>query len=560
LKAPSSPRRISIRTSLNTEVDLIAAASPHATRGVASEPADDSLTRDRPLAIDARAVEKRYGGTLALKGVNVAIEVGTINALVGENGAGKSTFLGVIAGRVVPSAGTVKIFGEDYEFGNPRLARRLGVAAIYQELTIVPAMSTQANVFLGQYRSHFGMLAEREMRERFLALCARLSVSIPADVPAGRLSVADQQMLEIMRGLQSDARLILFDEPTTALAPPERESLFRIMRELKSHGTTMMFVSHNLDEVLEIADSVTVFRDGDVAASAPRRDWTKQALVRAMIGHDLAEPGSGSSARRPANDGAVLLSAKGVTLPGALEGIDLQVRAGEIVGIGGLVGSGRSSLLRSLAGLEPQSEGTLAISGKQIPWPRTPRQALRAGIALVPEDRKTQGLVLGMTAMSNITMADYGKVARFGVLSVREMAAKARGVAREFGFDEKRVGTVVRNLSGGNQQKVLLGKWRYSLPRILLVDEPTRGIDVGAKEEILTTLRKLADQGIGIVIVSSELEEVVAASDRILVLSEGHAVAELDNAGGNVRVRDILDAAFRVAQHEHDRPSSTAAH
>jgi ABC-type sugar transport system ATPase subunit len=500
-----------------------------------------------PLAIDARAVEKRFGGTLALRGVDVVAEVGSINALVGENGAGKSTFLGVIAGRVVPTSGSVEILGKPHVFGNPRLSRQQGIAAIYQELTIVPAMTAAANVFLGQPLARMGLLSERAMRDRFLELCADLKVSIAPGVEARHLSVADQQMLEIMRGIQSRARLILFDEPTTALAPPERESLFATMRALKAAGTTMMFVSHNLDEVLEIADAVTVFRDGAVARAAPRDQWDKRTLVRAMIGHDLVEPGprapfTGKPGTPP------LLSAKGVTLPGALEGIDIAVRPGEIVGIGGLVGSGRSSLLRSLAGFEPRSTGTLAIDGAAVPWPTTPRMALDAGIALVPEDRKTQGLVLGMSAMANITMPDYGGVARLGVVSERRMAERARTVAREFGFDEGRVGTIVRNLSGGNQQKVLLGRWRYSLPRILLVDEPTRGIDVGAKEEILVTLRKLAGQGLGIIVVSSELEEVVQMGDRVLVLSEGRAVAALDTADGPVTVKDILEAAFKVLE------------
>jgi ABC-type sugar transport system ATPase subunit len=518
---------------------------------MASRDADRPARPSGPLAIEARRVEKRFGATLALKGVDVAADAGTINALVGENGAGKSTFLGVIAGRVVPTSGSVSIFGEPHEFGSPRFARQRGISAIYQELTIVPAMSSQANVFLGQTLSHAGLLSEAAMRARFLELCARLKVSIAPGVAAGRLSVADQQMLEIMRGIQSNARLILFDEPTTALAPPERDSLFAIMRELKSRGTTMMFVSHNLDEVLEIADAVTVFRDGEVAQSAPRGEWTKKELVRAMIGHDLAEPVPRAPGERR-RTGPPLLAAGGVSLPGALEAIDITVWPGEVVGVGGLVGSGRSSLLRCLAGFEPQSHGDLAIEGKTVTWPRTPRRALRAGIALVPEDRKTQGLVLGMSAMSNITMPNYAGVASLGVVSARRMAEKARSVAREFGFDENRVGTVVHNLSGGNQQKVLLGRWRYSLPKVLLVDEPTRGIDVGAKEEILATLLRLAAQGLGIVMVSSELEEVVQISDRVLILSEGRAVAELDASRSLVTVKDILEAAFRVTRHDHE--------
>jgi ABC-type sugar transport system ATPase subunit len=265
-----------------------------------------------------------------------------------------------------------------------------------------------------------------------------------------------------------------------------------------------------------------------------------------MIGHDLQPEGTVArrTARRPG--APPLLSAHGINVPGALTDIDIDVHPGEIVGIGGLVGSGRTSLLRALAGLEPHSSGRLQIEGAPVRWPHTPRAALRAGIALVPEDRKAQGLVLGMNAMDNITMAKFSTVSHFGVISTRAMTEQSRVVAREFGFNESRVGAIVRNLSGGNQQKVLLGKWRHRKPRVLLVDEPTRGIDVGAKEEILATLQRLAQEGLGIVIVSSELEEVVAASDRVLVLSEGHAVAELRATDAPILVQDILNAAFRV--------------
>jgi len=499
----------------------------------------------RPTALAAVGIEKRYGGTMALKGVSLTAAEGRIHALVGENGAGKSTFLGVIAGRVVPTTGTVSIFGEPHVFGAPRHARRLGIAAIYQELTIVPRLTAQANVFLGQVMSRVGILDERRMRQAFEALAARLDVKIRPNAVAGSLSVADRQMLEIMRGVQSGARLLLFDEPTTSLAPPEREALFRTMRQLRERGTTMMFVSHNLEEVLDISDTVTVFRDGELSATGRREEWTKPSLIRAMIGHDVVE--NRRVARKPPAAGAApLLEARGVTVPGAIEGVDIRLQPGEILGIGGLVGSGRTSLLRALAGLEPRSTGTLAVEGYEVPWPKTPRQALKAGIALVPEDRKAQGLVLGMSAMDNIAIAQLGKVSRFGILSDRMIGAEARIIAREFGYAESRLGMLVRNLSGGNQQKILLGKVRFRGPKILLVDEPTRGIDIGAKDEIMTTLRRLADEGLGIVVVSSDLEEVIAASDRIVVMSEGHAVAELDQTAAPVAVGDILHAAFKV--------------
>jgi ABC-type sugar transport system ATPase subunit len=512
------------------------------------EPSADHQIGSRPLAVDAKNLSMRFGATLALRGVDVQSPAGNVHALIGANGAGKSTFLGIIAGRIAPTEGSVTIFGHSYTFGSPRQAHQLGVSAIYQELTIVPAMSAQANVFLGQAISRVGLLAEREMRNEYLKLCARLGVNIPPEVPAGRLAVADQQMLEIMRGVRSGARLLLFDEPTASLAPPECEALFRIMRDLLSQGVSMMFVSHKLEEVLEIADLVTVFRDGQVAATGQRSQWTKRELVRAMIGRDVQSEPSARRApldvpsRRPA------LTARSVAIPGILHDVDLEVQPGEIVGLGGLVGSGRTALLRSLAGLEPHSRGELSIDGERLGWPRTPHQALRAGIALVPEDRKTQGLVLQMSGTSNIAMTNYRLVSNFGVLSASAMAKRSREVAGRFGFDQSRLSTIVRNLSGGNQQKILLSKWCYYRPRILLVDEPTRGIDIGAKADILKTIRQMADDGIGLIIVSSELEEVVTVCDRVLVMAEGRVVAHLDHSVAPFKVEDILHAVFKVAQ------------
>ena len=502
---------------------------------------------DHLLAVDAKNVVMRFGGALALRGVEVRSEAQKIHALIGANGAGKSTFLGIIAGRVAPTEGQVSIFGRPHSFGSPRVAHQLGVAAIYQELTIVPAMSTQANVFLGQTISRFGLAAKRQMREEYLRLCERLGVSIPPDVPAGRLAIADQQMLEIMRGIRSGARLLLFDEPTASLAPPECDGLLRIMRDLKGHGVSMMFVSHKLEEVLEIADLVTVFRDGRVAASAPREQWSKREMVRAMIGRELqTQPAPRPQVRNKGK--APVLEAKRVSIPGILNEIDIVVQPGEIVGLGGLVGSGRTSLLRALAGLEPHSTGKMLIDGQSTAWPKTPHHALRAGIALVPEDRKSQGLVLQMSATSNITMTNYRLVSHFGILSAREMAKRSGEVAARFGFDPKRLSATVRNLSGGNQQKVLLSKWGYCPPRLLLVDEPTRGIDIGAKAEILATLRQMADSGVGVIVVSSELEEVVTTCDRVMVMAGGRVVAHLDHSVAPVKVEDILHAAFEVSR------------
>jgi ABC-type sugar transport system ATPase subunit len=476
----------------------------------------------------------------------VRIEPGTIHALVGENGAGKSTFLGVIAGRVSPSSGAVDIHGTPHVFGDPRHAKRLGIASIYQELTIVPALTACANVFLGQPLSRSGFLTEAAMQRRYGELCRLLQVTIPGDAPAQSLSVADQQMIEIMRGVQSNARLVLFDEPTAALAPPERDALFRVMRQLRAEQRTMMIVSHNLDEVLDIADTVTVFRDGTEIETSPRSRWTKPELVRAMIGHDLQEPVR--RAPRGRSHAAPVLEAREISLPSALEGISFSLGSGEVLGIGGLVGSGRTSLLRCLAGLESHASGSLAMSGKPMRLPRTPREALAAGIALVPEDRKTQGLVLGLSALENIALTSFSKVSTFGMISGRSMRKAAESLVGRFGFQASRLDSTVRDLSGGNQQKILLSKWYYRRPRVLLVDEPTRGIDVGAKEEILSTLRALADEGLSIIVVSSELEEVVAISDRVLVLSDGRLVADLDGTTRPIDVNEILQSAFGLGR------------
>jgi ABC-type sugar transport system ATPase subunit len=508
-------------------------------------------TSAHKFALESVEIAKRFGATQALHDVSVRVEAGTVHALVGENGAGKSTFLGIFAGRLAPSGGAAFVHGRELEYGDPRAARRAGIVAIYQELTIVPALSAQANVFLGQAWSRGGFLAESQMRRRFKELCDDFAVSIQEEVPAGRLPVAQQQLIEIMRGVQSRARVILFDEPTTALAPPERESLFHVMNQLKQRGVTMVFVSHNLEEVLKLADAVTVFRNGELAASAPKAEWTKRTLIRAMLGHELVTRVRDARAGEDESRTDELLRAEGVTVPGLIENLALSVRSGEVVGLGGLVGSGRSTLLRTLAGLERGASGRLWIEGREVAMPTNPRRALELGIALIPEDRKTQGLVLGMRAMDNITMADFSSVSQFGFLSSRRMARRAQVISTDYGFGSEQVGSLVRNLSGGNQQKVLLAKWGHRRPKILLADEPTRGIDVGAKEEILATLARLATEGLAIVVVSSELEEVIAVSDRVVVLSEGRLAGVLDQTHAKLAVGDILHAAFGVLEHEH---------
>jgi len=405
-------------------------------------------------------------------------------------------------------------------------------------------------VFLGQTLSRGGILSEAAMRRRFRELCDRLGVSIPPNAPAGRLSVADQQSLEILRALQAEARIILFDEPTAALAPPEREALFCVMRDLRAAGQTLLYVSHNLDEVLGISDAVTVFRNGTLIETRPTSGWTKAGLVTAMLGAELGDLYHRRPPGRPAASSPVL-DVTGLSLPGALTDVSIAVAAGEVLGIGGLVGSGRTSLLRCLAGLEPTSAGTIRIDGQLARWPLTPRQSRALGIALVPEDRKEQGLVLGRPVTENVTLPDMRRLSRFSLVDEERVGQATAAATRPFGFDPSRLQAVVGTLSGGNQQKVLLARWAFDRPRVLLVDEPTRGIDVGAKAEILDSLRAFADEGLAVVIVSSELEEVVALADRVVVLSEGRKVDELDASRAALTVQGILNSAFGVERSPH---------
>ncbi|GAA3311055.1 sugar ABC transporter ATP-binding protein [Arthrobacter ramosus] len=528
---------------------------------------------DPRIAIACTGIVKTYGGVQALKGIDLSIPSGTVEALVGQNGAGKSTMIGILTGRVAATEGTVLINGVQPTPGVPRASRAAGLVAIYQELTIVPGLSAEDNVYLGMTPSVAGVARGRDVRKGYLKLCERVGVKIPPRTLAGTLSIADQQILEIMRALVADASIILLDEPTAALSTSERDALIRLVRDLRTQGVTMIFVSHNLEEVLGVADHITVLRDGRVSRIGPVAEWTRDLLVTEMLGentgplHDelldpepppaehmaIADRPVPLRQQLPDRSPAPPLVATGINLPGLLYDIDISVQPGEIVGLGGLVGSGRTTLMRCLAGLEPRSQGTMRVDGDAVAWPRTARSALNAKIALIPEDRKGQGLVLGMTAMENIAMAALGKSANAGVLSTRKMRNLTAQMVEEFGFDPKRLQTKAGNLSGGNQQKLLLARWRYQMPKLLLADEPTRGVDVGAKAEILRALRRFADDGVGVIIASSELEEVSAVADRVLVLKDGRGVAELSRTDHPVHVHEILSAAFGET---HDKENS----
>lgn len=513
-----------------------------------------------PAGVRCRQLSRSFGSTRALDGVDLDVRAGTTHALVGQNGAGKSTCLGIIAGRIRPTSGEVTVFGRAFHYGSPRAAQGAGVAAVYQELTVIPQLSPHANVFLAQPMTRWGCLRQRRMRQEYVRACESLGIPAAPDVPAGQLTVAQQQLIEIVRAVVSGARLILLDEPTAALAIEERRALFRVLRSLRDAGTTVVLVSHNLDEVLENADTVTVFRDGRLIATRPAAEWSKRTLIEQMLGgssKELLEVEVGGSRELAGTDpevapppaggaGQVLLRVDHVGLAGRLRDVHLEVREGEVLGIAGLMGSGRSSLLRAIAGAEPNVAGRLWVAGDEQPWPASPRAARQLGIGMVAEDRKTEGVCLEMTCAENVALPGFGTLSRFGYLSPRRMAARTTPLMSAAGVDTRKVRDAARTLSGGNQQKLLFARMSYQRPRILLADEPTRGVDVGAKAEILEEVRRLAhEEGVGVVLVSSELEEVLAFSDRILVMAAGRITYELDNTSGDVGESDILAHAFQ---------------
>ena len=488
---------------------------------------------------------KTYPGVRALKGVSLGIEKGRVHALVGENGAGKSTLLKLVCGAERPTSGSIEIDGSEAVLHHPHVARRLGIAAVHQELTILPALSAMANVFLGQEFRSGPLLNARRMGIRYRELCNEFAVKIAPTAPGASLSVADQQMLEIMRGIQADARILVLDEPTASLAVSEREALYTNLRRLQTRGIAIALISHDLDEVLQLSDTISVLRDGELVRTAPASDWSKEGLVRAMLGRSSAVA-EGEARRRPAKtlSDEVALSARNIVVPGSIRGVSIDIHRGEIVGLAGLVGAGRTETLRALAGLEPSSSGDLVVAGRFVRWPHTPRQAQRYGIALVPEDRKTQGLVQQLPAFANVTLANPWPAAIGPVLLPSKERSMVAAVTARVGFAKGRLSAQPRTLSGGNQQKIVLAKWIARNMPVLLVDEPTRGIDVGAKEEIFNTLHGLADAGTAILLVSSELEEVLEHSDKILVIAGGAVVDELD--GARATQAQILERVFAV--------------
>ena len=473
--------------------------------------------------VTLRGITKTYGGVHALSDVSFAIEPGEVHALVGENGAGKSTLVKILTGVIQPDAGTLILDGQPQRIGDPQAAHQLGIVAMYQEPTVFQDLSVAENIFAGRHpRSSLKTVAWGQMRAEASRILHELGVDFGPDAPVRGLGVADRQLLEIAKALSSSARLLIMDEPTAALSPHEVDNLFATARRLRDRGVVVVFISHRLEEVTAIADTVTVLRDGGHVATRPAAELPHDEIIRLMVGRSL----DALFPKEEAEIGDVVFKAEGLARRGVFSDVSFELRRGEIVGLAGFVGAGRTEVARAIFGIDRLDSGTVAIEGKRF-RPRSPRGALLRGIAYLPEDRLQQGLVQPMSIAQNTSMAVLPTLTPGGVLRPRRERALARRFMEQLRIRAQSVAQVVRSLSGGNQQKVVLSKWLAPNPRVLILDEPTHGVDVGTKADVHRTISGLAAQGLTILLISSELLEVLGMSDRVLVMREGRLVAEL---------------------------------
>ena len=476
--------------------------------------------------LSLRDVSKSYGAVRALRGAHLDLLPGECHALVGENGAGKSTLVKVLAGVHAPDSGEVLLRGEPVTFSGPAAARAAGIAVIYQEPTLFPDLSVAENIFIGrQHRGRGGAIDVRAMEAETAALFARLGTPLEPGQPARGLSIADQQLVEIAKALSAQAQVIVMDEPTAALSGHEVDRLFAVARGLTAQGAAVLFISHRFEEVTALCQRVTVMRDGGYVSTDPMSELTVDEIVRRMVGRDVAD----LFPKLDVTPGDVVLEVEGLTRPGWFRDISFTVRAGEVVALAGLVGSGRSEVVQAVFGVDRAASGTVRVAGRPLRL-GSPRAAMAAGLALVPEDRRQQGLVLAMSIERNTTLPRSGQLARFGLLTGASERASARTWTERLQTKYHRISDPVGTLSGGNQQKVVLAKWLSTTPRVLFVDEPTRGIDVGTKAEVHRLITELAAQGVAVVMVSSELPEVLGTADRVLVMHEGRLAADLPRA------------------------------
>jgi ribose transport system ATP-binding protein len=507
----------------------------------------------QPLLI-MRAIDKRFAGVAALTAASLEVGRGEVHALIGQNGAGKSTLIKILTGYYTRDAGEILFDGKPISFSKPAEAQAAGISTIYQEINLVPYRSVTENICLGRESRRFGLLDWRAMHKEAEALLARFNVHVDVRQPVMSYSTAVQQMVAIARAIGFNARLVIMDEPTSSLDEQEVGVLFDVIRQLKAAGVSVIFVSHKLDELYAVCDAVTIMRDGRTVRVSPMHAISKLDLVTTMIGRQLeaSEHKAGAGGHRGAGEGA-LLDVQNLVAGRRVRDVSVDVRPGEIVGLAGLLGSGRTETARVVFGVDRGESGRVAFAGRDGAVAE-PSDAIKAGMGFLSEDRKLEGIVPGLSVRENLTLALMPHLARRGIVD----EARSREIVDRFiqrlGIKCASPEQRIRELSGGNQQKVLLARWLCMNPKLLILDEPTRGIDVGAKAEILSLVRELAGQGLGVLMISSELEEIIEAASRVFVLRDGHTAAELTGD-------DVNEPAIMAAMaHGHQTHPKEALH
>ena len=510
------------------------------------EPIEPPSMNDSPI-LEMLNISKAFGGVQALRDVSFSCRKGKVHALLGENGAGKSTLIKILAGAYQADNGEIVFKGRRYVGFTAREAMAIGVSIIYQELNLVQFMTVAENIFLGREpRSQLGVIDTRRMAKESADLLNRLGIQLSPSAHIGDLTVASQQMVEIAKALSQNADLIVMDEPSAILAGQELANLFATIRSLVEQGVTIIYISHRLNEIFEIADDVTVLKDGQVVGVQPISEVTRARLIQMMVGRPLEE-----IFPRPIRPrGAPVLTATDIVTEQLPCPASLTLYGGEILGLAGMVGAGRTELARALFGADPLRSGKISLKDTQIRV-RSPKEAVKAGLALVPEDRKTQGLFLEQSIRSNITLSSLDKLTRFGVIQRRQETETIERLQGELSISMASPELEAQYLSGGNQQKVVLAKWLQTSPSVIIFDEPTRGVDVGAKFEIYQIIRQLAERGVAILMISSDLVEILGMSDRILVMHERQIVAEL--AREQASEKRIIELATTGSHAESDR-------
>ncbi len=511
-----------------------------------------------------QGLTKRFSGVTALDGVDLTLEKGEVHSLVGENGAGKSTLIKVMTGAYTRDVGVMELEGRPVSFRTPAEAQAAGVVAVYQEVNLLGFRTVAENIYLGREPRRFGFIDWKKMNDDAGELLRGLGLPIDPRATLGSLTIALRQMVAIARGVSLDARVLVLDEPTSSLTDREVGILFEMIRKLKSRGAAVVYVSHRMDELYAICDRVTILRDGKLVDTRPLAGLERLDLVCLMLGKKRDEVRTGSTAfghRNAGEEGAkeparALLEARGLARGRKLQGVSVAVARGEIVGMAGLLGSGRTETARAIFGLDKLDDGEVRLGGEKLAL-RAPRDAIEAGLALLPEDRKGEGIVPDMSVAENMTLAALPALTQLGIVSQakqREIVEKfmKRLSIKAYGPEQK-----IRELSGGNQQKVLLARWLCRNPKLLILDEPTRGIDIGAKGDIQILIQELATAGLGVLMISSELEEIVEGSERVLVMRDGHVAAEL--TGEAISQDAILQAMAGTSAASEAAPEETEA-